>query len=1359
MIGLTLKPLCVTADQPHVIRAQLVALLAVLAALLVPAAALADLGDAEYVPGSWGLPASDYDRAGLVLPLASSGDEGQVDDMVRTADGSIYVLLHNSIPEVLKLGPDGALDTGWGEGGRETITDADGAGAWGLDFRGLAVAADGTVYVGGTRVSAFGSARQMAVAQIGPTGQQDMGFGDADHDGTADGIATYQGAAQHNEGADIAIFDGGVVVAGDMRFTRQGGGTETRMAAFAWNADGTPNADFTTFGAPGLALSDSDGIGHSVAVQQTDAGERIVIAGYTTTAKTVDEQTVYDEHFVVARLDADGSPDPSFGTGGHTLSPDLWPGSDARPRDVDVVGDDIYVAGSVANGWGVARFTADGELDGGFGTGGLVRPSFAQAPDVAGGEARAVEVSSGTGQVFVAGTTYPPMGNDAWHTVSISVVRLDADGDVDAIYHGGGGAVREAKRETADHAGEIALLSDDRLLVAGSTVAPYAEDTGYKLRPTVLRLSGERTAPTNEFPPATNFDDGATEGDTVNTSDGVWHTYGGEPTVSYRWERCDTAHGATADVDAALDCDTISGAIAYQIELGRADGDKHVRAVVTVTNDAAKSSRYASATGPVTPLPPESTGQPVVAPAGPVTVGQTIVITDRRFSGGGTLTYTYAWVRCDSTGQESEQCAPIGGATADEYTTVAADAGKFVRAKVSASNSGGESLFPAYSKPVAVNAGGGGSTVVPPTKTADPTIDPAGDVTVGDALTATSLGGFTGSPAPTLSRQWERCGGTAAAPASCDGIPGAQGATYTTTVADAGRVVRLAVYATNGPGTVAKGTSSGRAVKARPAEKKPDPASSPAGGGGAPATGGRPAAAPAPRPVSTQTTVKMPNVLGRTADEAIDAIARAGIYADVKVDAQARRKPLVLGGRKLDPGQVHSQSTGSGTPVASSIGSKHRVRLVVEAGPKGIKACQSADFRRELKGIDLEETWRLLEEKDCDGRVNLNFKVAGRGDDPEVQSATKDGGELRVTVAVPASPAEYDLFPLHSQGAYPDRPMPSFGIDDFALTAGVDNVFGVRVIDRYIGDGTKVTGARSGVGVQVWIDGDGVGAEDVVRRTRADTGNMAIFSAFHPTRAGEVRYLVQAQDAAGNKIFGFSHFDVKRRTAFTSISGESWAVRGGQATRTARAAGGPVARAASVEQMLGWMRQLFAGGPLQALGQVAGSASEGLVTLAKRAAGPVQLAFANVQSSVSQLMTLRPASVVAAGGANVVAAGGANVVAAGGANLIGAAGGNAVAAGGANLFGKETFQSGSGSVRMLPDPQKLLSDNGLGLISDNGLGLRSASKVIAKDQTSTLIGTAAGNIIGSAAGNIIGTAAGNILNHDNANLIGQAGGN
>jgi len=109
------------------------------------------------------------------------------------------------------------------------------------------------------------------------------------------------------------------------------------------------------------------------------------------------------------------------------------------------------------------------------------------------------------------------------------------------------------------------------------------------------------------------------------------------------------------------------------------------------------------------------------------------------------------------------------------------------------------------------------NTPAPPVNTEQPTI--SGTPAVGSTFTG-SDGTWSGSPAPTLSRQWRRCdtGG-----ASCVSIAGATAATYVLVQADAGSTIRLRVMGANSGGS-SSADSAATAVIAGPPVNSVSPA-------------------------------------------------------------------------------------------------------------------------------------------------------------------------------------------------------------------------------------------------------------------------------------------------------------------------------------------------------------------------------------------------------------------------------------------------------------------------------------------------------------------------------------------------------
>ena len=180
--------------------------------------------------------------------------------------------------QVARLKANGALDTTFGTGGKATVD-------FGGDDFGLAMArqADGRILVAG-RSSAAGA----VVARLRANGELDPNFGGGD------GRVTLPGGGSAS--AVLVQPDRRIVVAGNasgsamMTVTRlmPSGSLDT-----TFDGDGTATIDFGS-----LADLAND------AVRQPDG--RIVVAGYTQA----------DEDVAVARLNADGSPDATFGTAG-----------------------------------------------------------------------------------------------------------------------------------------------------------------------------------------------------------------------------------------------------------------------------------------------------------------------------------------------------------------------------------------------------------------------------------------------------------------------------------------------------------------------------------------------------------------------------------------------------------------------------------------------------------------------------------------------------------------------------------------------------------------------------------------------------------------------------------------------------------------------------------------------------------------------------------------------------------------------------------------------------------------------------------------------------------------------------------
>ena len=272
-------------------------------------------------------------------------------------------------------------------------------------------------------------------------------------------------------------------------------------------------------------------------------------------------------------------------------------------------------------------------------------------------------------------------------------------------------------------------------------------------------------------------------GATLTATNGTWTN---APTsYAVTWLRCTSGDTAT--------CAAIAGATGQTYTLTTADVGKliRVRVVASTATGANMMRSYATAavTGPVAPAvtayPPIGgrAASGVAAASGtPLTAGP------GTWTGTAPITYAYQWLRC--TTLEVASCAAIAGATAASYTPGSADVREYLRVQVTASNAKGSVTTRSYA--TAAVTGPPGVTVA--VNTAYPAITGTGRV--GQTITA-STGTWSGTGI-SYSYNWLRC--TTQAVDSCVDVAGATASTYTLTSSDRARYIRIRVTATNAAG-------------------------------------------------------------------------------------------------------------------------------------------------------------------------------------------------------------------------------------------------------------------------------------------------------------------------------------------------------------------------------------------------------------------------------------------------------------------------------------------------------------------------------------------------------------------------------
>jgi uncharacterized delta-60 repeat protein len=245
--------------------------------------------------------------------------------------------------------------------------------------------------------------------------------------------------------------DGKIVAAGEGLF-----GSAPSVGRFTlarYDSDGTLD---TAFGSDGTgkvttAIGTQSGA-LSVAIQSNG---KIVSAG----GATVNGH----DRFALARYDANGALDTTFGTHGNgTVTTLLGSNATARGVALQTNGKIVAAGGATVNGhdrFALARYDADGALDTTFGprgNGKVIAPRIGQY----GSYARALAIQS-NGKIVAAGYAKK---NDHAH---FALVRFDSQGTLDTTFGPNGNGEVFTQMVGGSFAHAVAIQSDGKIVVAG----------------------------------------------------------------------------------------------------------------------------------------------------------------------------------------------------------------------------------------------------------------------------------------------------------------------------------------------------------------------------------------------------------------------------------------------------------------------------------------------------------------------------------------------------------------------------------------------------------------------------------------------------------------------------------------------------------------------------------------------------------------------------------------------------------------------------------------------------------------------------------------------------------------------------
>jgi uncharacterized delta-60 repeat protein len=277
--------------------------------------------------------------------------------------------------------PNGSLDRSFGNGGKVSTDFGGSEGA-----TSVAIDSQGRIVAVGQRDS---GSRYFTVARYKPTGSLDPSFSGNGWALTGFGLRAHPNSA--------AIDSRGRIVAAGITQYDSG---RTDFALAGYKPDGGLDRSFS---GDGKLTTDFGGLEGAYSTT-IDSEGRILAAG---SATGVREVSGYD--FALARYDSDGRLDGSFGTGGRvrtgygpdTIDQAMSVATDSQGR---IVAAGVTQKTSFGQDTALARYNADGTLDPTFGSGGKVRTNFRRYD-----RAYSVAVDS-QDRIVAAGTTLTSSG-------------------------------------------------------------------------------------------------------------------------------------------------------------------------------------------------------------------------------------------------------------------------------------------------------------------------------------------------------------------------------------------------------------------------------------------------------------------------------------------------------------------------------------------------------------------------------------------------------------------------------------------------------------------------------------------------------------------------------------------------------------------------------------------------------------------------------------------------------------------------------------------------------------------------------------------------------------------------------------
>lgn len=214
----------------------------------------------------------------------------------------------------------------------------------------------------------------------------------------------------------------------------------------------------TTFGTGGKVTTQFGNSRSEALALALQKDGKFVASGYSSNGANND--------FALARYEANGSLDATFGSGGKVMTDIGNAENVSLALTIQPADGKLVAAGSSFNGvdadFALVRYKTDGTLDETFGTGGIVTTNFTNSSEYI--DALAIQTD---GKIVAAGYRFD---GSYFH---FALARYNSNGTLDAAF-GNGGRVITVLTKFDDLARAIALQSDGKIVVAGEADSDFA---------------------------------------------------------------------------------------------------------------------------------------------------------------------------------------------------------------------------------------------------------------------------------------------------------------------------------------------------------------------------------------------------------------------------------------------------------------------------------------------------------------------------------------------------------------------------------------------------------------------------------------------------------------------------------------------------------------------------------------------------------------------------------------------------------------------------------------------------------------------------------------------------------------------